>query len=139
MKKLKKLKRVHNNAKGRLSLDFRIAEQKRVAARKASFIAALEASHGLVATAAREIGLSRKLHYEYYKNDKIYKEKVDAINEREIDFSVQKLRENIDRGKQASIFFHLKCRGGFVETNKYLIDANLTDQRIRIGDQDIEF
>lgn len=142
MRKLKKIKKVKQDGRTDKERIYRISQLKRVAARKSSLLKALEASHGLVATACREIGLSTVTHYDYYKKDKLYKQKVDEINEREIDFSEQKLRENIDRGKQASIFFHLKCRGkhrGYFEKSQFDLSGSVGVQTVMIGGQEIEF
>lgn len=79
---------------------------------------ALSKSKGIVSTAAEKVGVGRTTHYKWIKEHPEYAEAVLDIDEACLDTTESKLHENIKAGKEASIFFHLKCKGkkrGFIE------------------------
>jgi len=71
-----------------------------------------------VSTACEKVGVDRKTHYNWLKDDPEYKEAVRAIEERTIDFAESHLHALIkDKNPAATIFF-LKTKGknrGYVE------------------------
>lgn len=92
---------------------------------KANMIEALTKSMGVVTTACKKVGIVRSTYYQWYKEDKEFAEKVDGISEIALDFAESFLHKNIEKGKEASIFFYLKCKGkdrGYKES----IDHNIT-------------
>lgn len=85
---------------------------------KKAMIEALEKSMGIVSTAAKIAGIDRTTHYVWMKNDPEYAERVKDIENVALDFAESKLFKNIEKAKEASIFFYLKTKGqkrGFVE------------------------
>jgi hypothetical protein len=86
--------------------------------RKKDLLDALERSLGIVSTACEKVGVDRKTHYNWLKDDAEYKEAVRAIEERTIDFAESHLHALIkDKNPAATIFF-LKTKGknrGYVE------------------------
>jgi hypothetical protein len=86
--------------------------------RKKDLLDALERSLGIVSTACEKVGVDRKTHYNWLKDDAEYKDAVRAIEERTIDFAESHLHALIkDKNPAATIFF-LKTKGknrGYVE------------------------
>jgi AcrR family transcriptional regulator len=82
-------------------------------------IDSLEASGGLVAEASKLLGLSRRnFYYRFKKKPEKWQQVREDIANRNLDIAESKLMENIKQGKEASIFFYLKCKGkgrGYVE------------------------
>ena len=88
------------------------------ASSKKAMIKALEKSLGIVATAAKAVGIERRTHYRWMNDDDEYRESVELIGDLSLDATESKLFENIEANDTASIIFHLKCRGkkrGYVE------------------------
>lgn len=56
---------------------------------------ALGKTMGIISTAAQQAGIDRCTHYKWLKSDKAYKEAVEAIEERSIDFAESKLMQLI--------------------------------------------
>ncbi len=73
---------------------------------------------GNVSVAAKRIGLSRQQLYKCIEADPVIaKGKAEGLNKR-LDFAESQLEKNILAGKEASIFFFLKCQGkvrGYIE------------------------
>ena len=95
-------------------------DKKRLSSRKKkqAMLAALEKSMGIVLTAARTAGVSRNTHYRWLQEDPKYREAVEEFDDNALDFAESMLFKNVNDGKEASIFFLLKCRGkkrGYVE------------------------
>lgn len=85
---------------------------------KKAMLEALEKSMGIVSTAAKIAGIDRTTHYLWLRNDPEYAEQVKDIENVALDFAESKLFKNIEKAKEASIFFYLKTKGqkrGFVE------------------------
>jgi len=74
-------------------------------------LAALRRSYGIVSYACEAVGCSRKTFYQYYKSDEKFKQAADETEDAGIDHAVKQLHKNIDKGKEASLIFYLKCRG----------------------------
>jgi len=93
---------------------------------KQLLLSALEKSMGIVTPACKEAGLSRNTFYEYYKNDPEFKEKVDALNEYQLDFVENQLFKKIKDGSEKSIHFYMRYKAksrGYKESLN--IDANI--------------
>lgn len=102
---------------------------------KASMIEALKQCLGVVTDASQMSGVPRRTHYDWMKDDKEYKDRVESIGEEALDFVESKLFETINGvviGKETktgfktytlppdvrSIMFYLKTKGkkrGYVE------------------------
>ena len=101
-------------------------------------IGALEKSLGIVTTAAEAVGISRKTHYQWLKEDPEYRQEVEALSDAALDFAESKLFEKItgvevasgvnkDTGEpitysvppsDTAIIFYLKTKGkhrGYIE------------------------
>jgi hypothetical protein len=107
---------------------------------KKAMIEALRASLGIVSEAADACGISRQQHYQWVKDDSVYKEQVDAIGDMAIDFAETALKKKISDGDTTAIIFYLKTKGkrrGFVERSEIdqigappSINIHVTDARI---------
>lgn len=86
--------------------------------RQLKFLEALNVSLGIVTTAEKNCNVSRSSHYKWVASDKAYAARVQAIDERALDFVESKLHGRINAGDTAATIFYLKCRGkarGYVE------------------------
>jgi hypothetical protein len=77
---------------------------------KQLLLEALERSLGIVTPACKEVGISRKTFYEYYKLDPDFKAAVDDINEITLDFVENNLLKKIKEGSERSILFYMKYK-----------------------------
>lgn len=78
---------------------------------KELLLIALEKHMGLVTPACKEVGISKKTFYQYYKTDPVFKEDVDELNEVVIDMVEGQLFKNIKKGSERSILFYMKYKG----------------------------
>lgn len=108
---------------------------------KKAMIEALEKSLGIVTTAALEVGISRKTHYQWLKEDEEYKAEVESLTDAALDYAESKLFEKItgvevassvdkDTGEpitysvppsDTAIIFYLKTKGkkrGYIERSE---------------------
>jgi hypothetical protein len=89
-------------------------------------IEALEKSGGIMAAAARAVGLDRStVHHRVNASPKL-KAVWENVREINLDAVESKLNQAIQAGELAAIFFYLKCQGkrrGWVERQEF--DANL--------------
>ena len=109
----------NKNEDGVLDLDIQLdtAKQK-LTPRKRSMIDALEKSLGIVSPAARNAKVPRGMHYQWLKEDPIYKEAFEDVMEMQLDFAESALLTNIKNGSSTDTIFYLKCKGkkrGYVE------------------------
>jgi len=117
-------------------------EQLRMTQSKLRVLAALKKSLGIVTAACEETGISRRTFYEYLKHDEEFKQKVEDVQDIVLDITESKLYQNVAEGKEASIFFHLKCKGkrrGFIEQTTLINDHKGLPQKMVIGGQEIDF
>lgn len=95
---------------------------------KKAMLQALEKSMGVVSTACKIVGINRSTHYDWLKNDPDYATEVKDIENVALDFAESKMFKNIEKGKEASIFFYLKTRGkqrGYVERQEIQHEGTL--------------
>ena len=93
--------------------------------KKAAMIEALEKSLGVVTDACKIVGINRKTHYEWLKNDEQYKQDVDDLSNAALDFVESKLYEKIKGGDTTCIIFYMKTKGkerGYVERQEHKLD-----------------
>ena len=106
------------------------------AVKKAAMLQALEKSMGVVTPACDAVGIARKTHYEWLKNDGAYAAAVDLVREGTIDFAESELYKQIKAGQVAATIFYLKTKGkhrGYVERSEHtgangtpLMNPNIT-------------
>lgn len=92
-----------HKAEGELLVSTKIKREK--------FLEAYEKSLGIVSTACKIAGISRKLYYEWVKNDEEFAEKIKHIEDKQIDFVESKLLENVNNNDTTAIIFFLKTKG----------------------------
>lgn len=98
----------------------KIANTKRqqTAKNKENLLKALKKSLGVVSTACDNVGITRPTFYSYLQNDSRFRQAVEEINERTLDFAESSLFRQIDEGNTTATIFYLKTRGkdrGYVE------------------------
>jgi hypothetical protein len=79
---------------------------------------AITDSHGILSVSAKKLDCSRQTIYNHLKKSKRLQALYNNENETMIDFVEMKLFENIQAGKEASIFFFLKTKAkhrGYIE------------------------
>jgi hypothetical protein len=90
----------------------------KTARRKKLFLTAFERNACNVIAACKATDIGRRTVFTWRKADREFDEAFIEINERDLDYTESQLKKNIKAGKEASIFFHLKCKGkarGWVE------------------------
>ena len=81
-------------------------------------ISVIKKSNGFLTVAARSLGITYQAIWNRQKRDKRLRRAIKAMREKHLDLTEKKLLENIKKGKEHSIFFHLRCLGkdrGYVE------------------------
>ena len=98
---------------------------------------AITDSHGILSVAAKKLKCSRQTIYNHLKKSKRLQAIYNNENEAMIDFAEMKLFENIQAGKEASIFFYLKTKAkhrGYIERpvwpNERIDLTKLTDHQL---------
>ena len=102
---------------------------------KKAMIVALEQSLGIVTTACLIVGIDRKTHYNWLKDDKEYKAAVESIQDITLDFAESQLHKQIKDGEVTSTIFYLKTKGkkrGYVERVEQDVSINLPNVTIEI-------
>lgn len=88
----------------------------------AQVIAALQAAGGIMAVAARKLGMSRSnLHARIHGSESLMEAWTETM-ESNLDLAESKLLGAINSGELAAVFFFLKCRGkkrGYVERHEF--------------------
>lgn len=89
--------------------------------KKRAMLMALNASLGIVSTAAKVSKVGRSTHYAWMNDDSEYNRAVKDIDERVVDFAEGFLYKNIREGDVASTIFFLKTKGrsrGYIEKHE---------------------
>lgn len=79
---------------------------------------ALKLSMAIVAPACEMVGIDRKTHYNWLKDDPGYKAEVEALIERTFDFVETKMVERINAGSDTMLIWYSKTKmksRGFIE------------------------
>jgi len=79
--------------------------------KKEAMLAALEKTMGIVTKACKLTGVGRTTHYDWMRDDKEYKKKVEELENVALDFAESKLMKNIDSGDTTATIFYLKTKG----------------------------
>lgn len=110
--------------------------------KKKAMISALERSLGVVTIACKEVGIARKTHYEWYKEDEDYRNAVDDLADVALDFAESMLHKQIQEKDTTATIFYLKTKGkkrGYIERTEVDTEIsgglNLTSEKIK---QEIE-
>ena len=85
---------------------------------KLQFLEALKAKFGNMTEACAAVNIARQTPYNWRRKDPVFAAGWDDVVESLKDFAESKLFQNIGAGKEASIFFFLKCRAkdrGYLE------------------------
>lgn len=93
---------------------------------KKQMLEALEKSLGVVSTASKKVGIDRKRHYEWLKNDEEYAASVKDIKDVAIDFAESQLHKQMSGGNTTATIFFLKTQGkerGYVERSEVDLDV----------------
>lgn len=106
-------------------------------------IAALEKSLGIVTTACKNVGIDRRTHYRWLKDDQDYKEAVESVEDIALDFAESQLHKQIKDGNPTSTIFYLKTkakRRGYIErqeihqeTTFKSLDINIVDTGVPLA------
>ena len=105
--------------------------------KKKMLLESLENSLGIVSTACTKANISRSSFYKWYKEDEVFKKKVDEIDNVKLDFVESQLFKNIQKEKERSIIFYLQHKGhkrGYIHRQ----DINLTSNDEEIKKIEIE-
>lgn len=100
---------------------------------KNNLIQALEQSLGIVTTACKVVGCNRSTFYKYYNNDKVFRAKVDDLQNLTLDFVESQLHEQIKEGNTTATIFYLKTKGkkrGFIERQEIQMDGSIESKVI---------
>jgi hypothetical protein len=100
---------------------------------KNNLIEALEQSLGIVTTACKKVKCNRSTFYKYYKNDKVFRAKVDELQDLTLDFVESQLHEQIKEGNTTATIFYLKTKGkkrGFIERQEIQMDGGIESKII---------
>lgn len=103
------------------------AEERK--ALKMDFLEKYEESNGLTYATCQKVGISAETLSNWRQKDKKFDKAIKEIDERVGDMVVGKLMESILRGDKSSIYFWLKCRRNWHETQKLEVE--------QVGDIDV--
>ena len=78
---------------------------------KKALLDALEKSLGIVSTACSITKLNRATFYRYKKDDNVFSDAVDDIQNVSLDFVESQLLKQIKKGSTAATIFYLKTKG----------------------------
>jgi len=112
---------------------------------KENMLDALKKTLGIVSSACIKAGISRGTHYNWLKEDYIYKSRVDEIAEMAIDFVETKMFEQVNNGDSGLIKYYLSTKGknrGYVErTEQRQVDeeGKTVKQVMIINGKEVEF
>tara|TARA_R100001015_G_C4526319_1_gene93934 strand:- start:317 stop:652 length:336 start_codon:yes stop_codon:yes gene_type:complete len=101
--------------------------------KKKTLLEALEKSLGVVSTACKKAGISRRTYYNWINTDSNFKKSVEDINEMALDFAESKLYELIKDSNVAATLFYLKTKGkarGYIERSEVAVDGNVESKII---------
>jgi len=109
------------------------AKKAKMEKRKQDFLNLFEQKANNIMLTCKAIGIERATYYQWYKEDDEFKEKVEHLNEGQIDFAETALKKQIQDGNITAIIFFLKTKGrsrGYVERTE-LVGTGI-DNRIQI-------
>lgn len=101
--------------------------------KKKAMLEALEKSLGIVTTACKHVGVSRRTYYNWLATDEVFKKAVNDIGDIALDFAESKLYELIKEANVAATLFYLKTKGkhrGYIERQELAVDGNIESKLI---------
>lgn len=107
---------------------------------KKAVLEALEQSLGVVTTACKKVGVSRRTFYDWMQKDKDFAEQVKGIEDIAIDFAESQLHKQIKEGSTAATIFLLKTKGknrGYIERQEIQQETTFKSLDINIIEGDI--
>ena len=107
--------------------------KQNVTHKKRQMLAALEQNLCVVSTAAREVGINRKTHYDWMIKDSRYKRDVIDLENVTLDFAESELHRQIKDGNTAATIFLLKTKGksrGYIEKNITEVQGDIKSRMI---------
>lgn len=93
--------------------------------KKKAMLEALRKTLGIVTQAAEIVGIDRRTHYRWLKEDAEYEEQVEDLSGVAIDFVESKLHKLISDGSAVATIFYLKTKGkdrGYTERQEVVTD-----------------
>lgn len=96
---------------------------------KKAVLDALEKSLGVVTTACKESGISRRTFYSWKEEDEEFAKAVNEIQEVSLDFAESKLLTRIKKEDTTAIIFYLKTKGkgrGYIERSDFNLSGGLS-------------
>lgn len=79
-----------------------------------------------ISAACKNLGISRQTYYDWSKDNELFVQEVDDLNEERKDYAETKLDLNIKAGKENSIFFFLSRKAkdrGYGDKQEIVLDA----------------
>jgi len=110
--------------------------------RKKFIVDALKASMGVVSPACELLGLRRATFYEWYREDKAFKKKVDSLKDYALDFAETKLHQQMKDGNTTALIFFLKTQGkkrGYAQESEKEGGIVPEEQVMKYGSKKITF
>jgi len=83
----------------------------RLKGKKKLMLEALKGQLGVITSAAKQLGISRRTHYRWIGEDENYKKAIEELPELVLDFVENALFKKIQEGDAPSIHFYLKHKG----------------------------
>ena len=112
-----------------------MADQVRTKIKKKAMIEALKKSLGVVTPAAANVGIDPDTHYEWLRKDPKYRDEVEKLQDRALDFAESKLfniMQTNGKGATTATIFYLKTKGkkrGYIESTEMSVKG-LRDEGI---------
>lgn len=100
---------------------------------KKAILEALEQSLGVVTTACKKVGISRRTFYDWMQKDKEFAKDVKDIEDIALDFAESKLHQQIQKGDTTATIFYLKTKGkkrGYIERIENVLDIPKSEIKI---------
>jgi hypothetical protein len=101
--------------------------------KKRAVLDALEKSLGVVTTACKQVGVSRRSHYKWLEMDPEYKKAVEDLENVALDFAESQLHKQIQDGNTSATIFLLKTKGkkrGYVERQEIQHESTIESKLI---------
>ena len=114
--------------------------------KKRAMLTALESTLGVVTQAAKKVGITRRRHYQWMREDAKYREDVESIEDMALDYAESSLHNQIKNGNHTSTIFFLKTKGkkrGYIETIhnenvNHTIPSDMSQEEINAKRQELK-
>lgn len=118
-----------------------MADQVRTKVKKKAMIEALKKSLGVVTPAAANVGIDPDTHYEWLRKDPKYRDEVEKLQDRALDFAESKLfniMQTNGKGATTATIFYLKTKGkkrGYIESSEIQLNSAKVEGHLTIDQQ----